>query len=135
MPMVYRIDHDRRLVLARAIGPFSGAVAFGYQQEVWSRPDVAGYDELIDMSGVTEIDMQSPDRLRQLAEVASTTDVPGGAARLAIVAPTDLTFGLGRMYETHRALQRGSTKSVGIFRTMPEALAFLEVKGEPEMPQ
>ena len=121
MPIVHRIDHDRRLVLARGVGIFHSRDPFEYQQQVWSCPDVAGYDELVDMSGVTEVDLSTPDRMRQLAGVASATNAPGGGERLAIVAPTDLTFGLARMYESHRALQRGSTKNVGVFRTLAEA--------------
>ena len=135
MPIIYRIDHKRRLVLARGVGVFRGSDPFEYQQQVWTRPDVAGYDELVDMSTVTEVDLSNPDRMRQLAGVASSSDSPQGGERLAIVAPTDLTFGLARMYETHRTLQSRSTRSVGVFRTLAEALAFLEVKGTPEMPE
>lgn len=134
MPIIYRIDHERRLVIARGVGIFRRSDPFEYQQQVWSRPDVAGYDELIDMSGVTEIDMSSPERMRQLAETSSRDDMPVGSARMAVVAPTDLSYGLARMYEAHRALQPHSTKDVGVFRTLAEALAFLEVKGVPEMP-
>jgi hypothetical protein len=46
-------------------------------------------------------------------------------SRFAIVAPADVAFGLGRMYQAYRTLDRRSTKEVGVFRTMREALAFL----------
>jgi hypothetical protein len=134
MPIIHRIDHERRLVIARGVGIFRRSDPFEYQQQVWSRPDVVGFDELIDMSGVTEIDLSTPERMRQLAETSSHDDVPVGSARMAVVAPTDLTYGLARMYEAHRALQPGSTKEVGVFRTLTEALEFLEVQGMPEMP-
>jgi hypothetical protein len=135
MPIIFRIDHERRLVIARGVGIFRRSDPFEYQQQVWSRPDVAGYDELIDMSGVREVDLSSPERMRQLAETASRDDIPAGGARMAIVAPTDITFGLARMYEAHRTLQPHSTKNVGVFRTLAEALEFLEVNGVPEMPE
>jgi hypothetical protein len=134
MPIIYRIDHERRLVLSRAVGLFNAAGAFAYQREVWTRPEVTGYDELIDMSAVAEVELHHPDRLRQLAEISSATDPPTLSSRLAIVAPNDLTFGLGRMYQAHRALQSKSTKDVGVFRTLGEAFAFLGVTGTPELP-
>jgi len=34
------------------LGVLSDADVFGYQKEVWSRPDVAGYNELVDVSAV-----------------------------------------------------------------------------------
>ena len=38
-------------------------------------------------------------------------------------------YGLGRMYEAYRSFQPGSTKEVAVFRTAPEALAFLGLHG------
>jgi hypothetical protein len=55
MPLSYRIDPDRRLVVTRGNGVLKDHEVFDYQNEVWSRADVAGYDELIDMSDVTQI--------------------------------------------------------------------------------
>jgi hypothetical protein len=50
MPLAHRIDHRLRLVLAWASGTLTDEEVFAYQKEVWSRPDVAGYDELVDMT-------------------------------------------------------------------------------------
>jgi hypothetical protein len=52
-------------------------------------------------------------------------DSSSSSSRFAIVAPTGEAFGLGRMYETYRSLDERSTKQVGVFRTLEEALAFL----------
>jgi hypothetical protein len=49
------------------------------------------------------------------------------ASRFAIVAPTDLAFGLGRMYGSYRSLDDRSTKLVGVFRSRDDALRFLGV--------
>jgi hypothetical protein len=135
MPLVYRIDHDARVVLAVGNGVITDADVFGYQKEVWSRPDVAGYDELVDMSLVTEIIVPSGDRVRDLATLSATMDEKGTTSRFAIVAPADVTFGLGRMYQSYRALDRRSTKEVGVFRTMREALAFLRRETTLAMPE
>jgi hypothetical protein len=44
MPLAHRCDHRLRLVLAWASGTLTDEEVFAYQKEVWSRPDVAGYD-------------------------------------------------------------------------------------------
>lgn len=130
MPIDYRIDHSRRLVLARGRGIMSDTDLFTYQREVWSRSEVAGYDELVDMTGVQKIEHPSIDRVLELATVSATMDHGPGKSKFAIVAPDDLAFGLGRMYEAYRGLDVRSTKEVGVFRTFDEAVDFLGIKGK-----
>lgn len=127
MPIEYRILHPRRLVVARGIGLFHDTDAFGYQKEVWSRCDVAGYDELMDMTAVTEVVMPNADRVRQLAVLAANMESSRSSARFAVVAPQDVAYGLGRMYQAHRGLNDGGMKSIAVFRTMEEALIFLSI--------
>ena len=125
MPIRYQVDHERKLVWAEGSGVFSDADVFGYQREVWSRPDVHGYNELIDMTAVERIDQPSPERILELAELSAEMDSLARSKRFAIVAPTTIAFGLGKMYQAMREMQDRSAKEVGVFRTMPEALAFL----------
>jgi hypothetical protein len=125
MPIDYQIDHERRLVLAKGTGTFSDQDVFNYQREVWSRPELAGYDELMDMTEVEHIEIPTTNRLTQLAEIAARMDAPARESRFAIVAPEDLAFGLARMYQIHRSLEGHSTKRVGVFRSTDEAMAFL----------
>ena len=114
MPLDYRIDHDQRLVVTRGHGTLSERDFFAYQRELWSRPEVAGYSELIDMSEVDALVEPSADGVHALAELAARMDPPFGGGKLAIVAPTDLTFGLGRMYQAYRELsETGHAKEVG----------------------
>jgi hypothetical protein len=54
---------------------------------------------------------------------------------MAVVAPDNLAYGLGRMFQAYRELDRRSTKEVGIYRTMEEALAFLGLEHPLEMPE
>ena len=44
MPITYDIDREQRLVLATPRGVLTDAEIFGYQQEVWSQPEVNGYN-------------------------------------------------------------------------------------------
>jgi hypothetical protein len=128
MPIEYRIDHDRKLVVAKGRGTVTNPDVFRYQRDVWSRDDVAGYDELIDMSEVEHIAVQSVNRVRELASLSATMDAVSPASKLAIIAPENLAFGLGRMYATYRELDPRSRKRVKVFRSVGEALVFLGVK-------
>jgi len=124
MPIDYQVDHDHRIVLAAAHGTLSADDMFQYQQEVWSRPDVAGYDELVDMSDVRAAAQPTSDRIRALAERAAGMDAARGRGKFAIVAPQQEFFGLGRMYEAYREMASG-TRSVAVFRDRAQALLWL----------
>ena len=133
MPIIHAVDHQRRLVVARWEGTVVAEDLFAYQQEAWSRPDVAGYNELINMLDVKELPDTGPlaPVLESLANVSAKMDPAGTSSRLAIVAPNALVFGLGRMYQAFRSISPGSNKEVGVFRTLAEARAFLGVDDIP----
>jgi hypothetical protein len=136
MPVDYYIDHAHRLVVAHYKGIFSTSDVTRYQLEVRSQPEVAGFDELVDLTGVEEIAVHIPvgPDFEELASLAAVHDPPGSMAKLAIVAPTALAFGLASAYKTFRELDPHNRKQVGVFRTMDEALSFLGIKAlkEPE---
>jgi hypothetical protein len=127
MPIEFTIDHARRLVTATARGTLTGRDVFGYQRDVWSRADVQGYNELLDMRAVEAINLPSVDNMRALAELSASMDTPQTSSKFAIVATSDEAFGLSRMYETYRHLEGKGTKQVGVFRTLNEAYAYLGV--------
>jgi hypothetical protein len=127
MPIEFTIDHARRLVTATARGMLTGQDVFGYQRDVWSRTDVQGYNELLDMREVEHIDLPSVDNMRALAQLSASMDTPSTSSKFAIVATSDEAFGLSRMYETYRHLEDKSTKQVAVFRTLTEAYAYLGV--------
>jgi hypothetical protein len=132
MPLTYRIDPERRLVVARGSGTLKDHEVFDYQYKVWSQPDVAGFNELIDMSDVAQILLPSTDRVRDLAELSARMSRGAPRSKMAIVAPDDLAFGLGRMFDQYRESAAPGLKPVGVFRTMPEALAWLGIDGSLE---
>jgi hypothetical protein len=130
VPLTYRIDHSRRLVLVVAHGVLSPDDMFNYQREVWSRTEVVGYAELVDMTEVEELGNPSAARIHSLAKLAAGMDQPGRSAKFAIVAPQDEIYGLGRMYEAYRDSIPESTKRVAVFRDRESALAWLAESGE-----
>src|SRR5262249_8448911 len=115
MPISYRVDHARRVVFATGSGTLTAADVLGYHGEVWSRPDLRGYDEVMDMTGVEQIVVPSADRVRELAKLSANMDAAMNS-KFAIVAPATLAYGLGRMFQTYRAMETRSTKEVGVFR-------------------
>ena len=134
MPIHFRIDHGLKLVVAAGHGELVHSDVLDYQRDVWSRPEVAGYNELVDMTHVTHIHLESPQHIKDLATLAAEMDLPGGASKFAIVAPSHLSFGLGRMFQSHRELDPRSTKEVAVFKTLHEALEYLGVTGPVELP-
>lgn len=125
MPIDFDIDHERRLVTARGRGTFTYEDVYSYQMQVWGSAALTGYNELVDMTGVEEIQMPSMEAVPRLANLAAQMDPPDASSKLAIVAKDDFAFALGRMYETYRGLDPRSTKEVRVFRSLSEALAYL----------
>ncbi len=132
MPLRFRIDHNRRLVIARGYGVLTHQQIFRYQHEVWSNPDVDGYNELMDFTKVKKIDLPSAEKIQELAELAADMDNPFTPSKFAIIAPGDEAFGLSRMYQTYRSMMAEGTKTVGVFRSHAEAFKFLEIQEDPE---
>jgi len=129
MPVSCRINHLRRIVLAAGHGTLNDQDVFTYQKTVWSRKDIADYDELMDMTEVQKIVPPSTARIRQLAEVASKMESSNSASKFAILAPTDEAYGYGRMFKAFRAYQDGETRNVEVFRTKQEVMGFLGLAG------
>jgi hypothetical protein len=128
LPITYEIDHDRKLVRARVSGTLTRDDAFQYQQHVWSLPEVRGYNQLIDASDMGHVDIPFPsaDAMRELSSLAASMDDPNLKTRFAIVATSAFAYGLARMYATYRALDTRSTRAVSVFRSVEDALEWLE---------
>jgi hypothetical protein len=83
------------------------------------------------MTGVSDIEFVSPDRVAKLANLSSSMDAPDSPSKLAIIATSDLHFGLGRMYQAHREMAKQSTKAVKVCRSREVALKWLGVSIKP----
>ena len=127
MPIDYRVDHEQRLVYASARQDLTDQDVFGYQYEVWSREDVVGYDELVDMTDVEHIEVPSASRMKELVQLAAGMDLPHTPTKFAIVAPDRLAYDLARFFQVYREIDPRSTKQVEVFKTVPEALGWLGV--------
>jgi len=114
--------------MLKCLGVLTVGDLFEYKNDVRVRPELAGYDELVDLSEVQEIVMQSIRPLMEAARFAADLDVDSPRAKVAIFAPTDLMFGMGRVYVAHRNMADTATKDVEVFRVLAAAMTFLGIK-------
>ena len=128
MPIEYHIDHGRRLVIASASGKLTAEDFFNYKRNAWALPDVRGFNELVDASKVEEILSLSFGKISELAKLSANMDDNTISTKLAIVASDTFLYGMGRLYEAFRNVNPKSTKKVSVFRTMQEAIDWIEEK-------
>ncbi len=55
MAIEYCVDRDKKLLVMNGSGVLTADDVLGYLKDVLSRNDLAGYDELLDLSRVDEI--------------------------------------------------------------------------------
>ena len=126
MPIGYQIDHGRRLVLASASGKLTAEDFFTYKRNVWSRPEVRGFNELVDASKIEDILSLSFEKISGLAKLSADMDDNAISTKLAIVTSDTIFYYLGQLYEVHRNMNPKSTKKVAVFLSMQEALDWIE---------
>jgi len=129
MPLRYVTDDEHHLVLTTGHGVLTDQEVFEYKQSVWSLPQVAGYDELLDLRDVERLEVPSTERLRELARLSAAMDV-GTPSKIAIVADDLVTAGVARIYEVMRRMDERSTRQVSVFRAIEEAVAWLKDSAE-----
>jgi hypothetical protein len=83
----------------------------------------ASLDDLIDLRGVTHMGVTSAG-LHSLISMYEERDSPGYPTRSAILAPTDVLYGVSRMFQTMRGDDHPD--ELEVFRTLPESMAWLE---------
>lgn len=121
MPVSYQIDHSRGIIHTKCSGDVTLAEVLDHFRVLSSDPECpARLDVLLDLSECTsETDSE---QLRTVSHaIASVRDrVRFGAC--AIVAPTDLLFGIGRMFE---AVAEERFRVTHVFRSVAQADAWL----------
>ena len=128
MPIEYHIDHDRRLVLTSASGKLTAEDIFNYKRHVCSLPDVRGFNELVDARKLEEILSLTVEKISELAKLSAYMDDKAISTKLAIVASDTFLYGMGQLYEAFRNVNPMSTKKVSVFRSMQEAIDWIEGK-------
>jgi hypothetical protein len=118
MGMSYTIDAARRLVLTRAWDTLTFRELRDVMTAIAADPAFdPQFASLADLSRVKAVEVDP-------TEVASVALAPvfGPMTRRAIVAPTDLAFGMARMFATYAGQ---ASQDVRVFRDMAAAEAWL----------
>jgi hypothetical protein len=129
MPISHRVDRGLGCVFTTAAGELTDQELLDHAQRVESDGDVdPRFDEVVDLRAVTGFGPSTP-TVRETAQLLKTGKRREKQGRLAIVAPSNAGFGVGRMFE---ALSGSDAERVQTFRTLPEALDWLGVAAPPD---
>jgi hypothetical protein len=124
MPAFYKIDKERRLVLSYGTGAFNKQDALAHQDQLLADPDFdPTYSQLLDFTHITQVDLTAAD-VRQLAQ----RSLFSSKSRRAILVPSDLAFGFGRMFEFLREF--AGEHGIRVFRNLQDALDWVLYKKE-----
>lgn len=131
MPIRIRASDELSLIVAIFEGVVTGEEFEATVAPLIAQPKYATMRlTLADMTGAVRGDASAEIVRRQARHSSFHVDNNiEGTARLAIAAPSDEFFGLGRMYEM---LRGGSPVDVAVFRTLPEAESWLELPDDYE---
>lgn len=119
----FSLDHDTRIrsaVFTGAVGDRELLDAYG---SLLAEPDYdPNFDDLVDLRQVSRIEV-TRDALARVISMYTPIDQLGLRTRLAIVAASDFTYGMSRMYELLRG--DGVPEEVRVFRSYEEAVEWL----------
>jgi hypothetical protein len=137
MPIRLRVDPLRKVNYTTATGVITDAELRQACANVVASPDYdPSADHIVDGHAIERLEV-SPETLQEAAQIFARTDrrIPVGTrSRVAIVAPTDATFGIARMYEAYRTMAP-LPKRYLVCRTMEEARRWLGLpEKEPAAP-
>jgi hypothetical protein len=124
MPMSYRIEPDRALVLTEAWGVLTDQDILTHKAKLLSDPAFnPAMAQISDVRRIERLDVTTAGVRAMVGHDAANADRRLGH-RMALVVPSDSAFGMARMYQQLGGHEDGS---VGVFRTMEEARAWLAV--------
>jgi SpoIIAA-like len=128
VPLTYRIDVARRLVVSLATGRLTDADLQQHQQQLQQDPAFApSLCQLVDWTGVTDLAVTT-EGLRQ--RVRQSIFHPGAPRAMVVSSPVQ--YGMARMIQTLQEFQGGTIR---VFRDRAAAQAWLdEACGVPSPP-
>jgi hypothetical protein len=93
--------------------------------ELIAAPDFdPALDDIVDLREANRLDI-SMEGFLKLVNLLSQLDRLGFQTKVAIVASTEMAYGMGRMYELMRSTDENSSEEIRVFRDYDEALRWL----------
>lgn len=125
MPLSYRIDRERALVLTEGSGVLTDEDILAHKGKLMMDPDFTpGMAQLSDVRNIERLAV-TPEGVKAMVHHDVGSGVHRGGGQMALVVSTDLVFGMARMYELMGGLADRDAGQVGVFRSMEEATAWL----------
>lgn len=122
MPITLEIDVERNLVVRTVSAPVAFEDFADAIQEHLDHPDFRpGMHVLWDIRDVESRPWTSQ-MAKQMADYAGSLSEKRGVGRFAIIASSDLAYGLSRQYQV---IGQDIAPEIGVFRTMEEALEWI----------
>ena len=124
MPLQFRLESEQPYFVTRFVGQIDDSQLFEYYGRLYSRPELQPLKaEFADLS---EADMRRV-TTRGLEELAksiekSFSELGVQSIKTAVYSPSDMPFGLGRVYQ---AWSDSSPELVRVFRDHREAIEWL----------
>lgn len=127
MAIRYQIDAEAGVIYVNLDGSVHSDEFSAALDRLFHDPEYqVGLDGLIDFRGVEWFDVSTRTIREAVAEIARNMNGFHYPWRTAIVAPTDLVYGLSRMYQI---LREGSMEEIGVFRNPGDARKWLGIDG------
>lgn len=124
MAITYRIDTANKLIRTECVGYVTLAEVIAHFRELEADPDCPPHvDVLLDVT--EEVTVPSSDELRNVALAIGAIRRKVEFGFCALVASTNVLFGMMRMFEVFTEKYFQETRA---FRTLPEAEAWLASK-------
>lgn len=127
MPMSYRIDRERGLVITEAWGVLTDADILAHKDNLLKDRDFdPNMPQLSDIQRIERLDVTSAGVKAMVEHDAANADRRDGHC-MVLVVPRDEVFGMARMYQL---MGSGGNGRVQVFRTMEEADAWLAARAK-----
>jgi hypothetical protein len=115
----YEIDKERRLVTSTASGVLTLGEVWAHQKKLLQDPDFhPSFSQLMDLTQITKLELSSED-VRRVAG----NGIFSPNSRQAILASSNLVYGLARMFQILREMK--GEEGIRVFRDRDEALAWV----------
>lgn len=128
MPANHHIDKHAQLIITTWEGEahdveFIDAIS-AYQNNIQNHPDNITYNEVVDLSNVTNIKLTT-DGIKNIGLIAAATDHIEVNRKLAIIVSSNLAFGIASMYKAYRGFSNNSHKEIRVFKTKKDAFEWV----------
>jgi len=135
MPINHHINHASKLILTSVVGDASDIEFIHaiekYQKDIKNTPDYLNFNEIVDLSDVTNMQITTTG-IMTISRIAAETDREGEQTKLALIVSSSLAYGMARMYSMYRSFSPKANKDVRVFNNKQDAYQWLNTNPHPD---